>query len=304
TPLYIGSPNLLALKTRCLFWKTVRKVGGGFLEPFAFQSTGPAVPPSITPPGSALMEMPASPNPYTLWQASGMSSAAYAADVASIDKKLLPKATYWPPADIGKSPPRTFRFGDGGNLENFGLLALLQRKVKNIIVFINTETALEKVDENHYKADSDIAPLFGYTTKSFPHNTVFLQHEYQPLLKSLYEAQQKGGMAMAQTHYEVQPNDWWGIQGYSVNIMWVYNALVNNWVAELSESVQKLVNEGAREHSGPLKDFPNYKTIMENFGDLVELTPPQVNLLADMFAWAIQQEPEPFKTWLAAGKSS
>ena len=50
TPLYIGNPFLLSISDPRNTSST-REIGGGFVESFAFQSTGPTSPPPITPPG-------------------------------------------------------------------------------------------------------------------------------------------------------------------------------------------------------------------------------------------------------------
>jgi len=47
---------------------------------------------------------------------------------------------------VGSTTPSVLQFGDGGILENLGLLALLRRRVHTAVVFVNTGTDIN--DDN------------------------------------------------------------------------------------------------------------------------------------------------------------
>ncbi len=287
SPLGIGNPQFLNLEDKRLFGKVKQATGGGFVEPFAFQSFGPSVPVA----GSGSVRMPASQEPFTLWQASGMSSAAYAASLARIDPLLLPKATYWSPAKAAKSPARIMRFGDGGNLEDLGIMPLLQRKVRKIVAFANYFYPLKELIQGTEDGDEKgqlIAPLFGWNTKHRPNNQVFARSEFRPLLESLKEVQNRGDLPMAKKTYQVLANPWFGVEPYEVEILWVYNDVPENWIKQLNPEVAAIVREGMQ-GKGELKDFSHYRTVAENGLHFVELTPQQVNVLADMLSWSMQQ---------------
>ncbi|MBT6229788.1 MAG: hypothetical protein HOI47_24365 [Candidatus Scalindua sp.] len=295
TPLYIGNPFALRLKERHHWFKNqYLNTGGGVLDTFAFGSSGPDASPG------AWLEMPAQYGAFSIWHASGISSAAYGYDESKTDiKGLLPIENYWAVTDSEKSQAvsKNQYFSDGGNLENFGIMALLQREVKKIIVFVNSETAIKK-DAYGITIDSDIAPLFGLNDSKFPNNQVFVADDYASLANKLWDSYSKGGLAIAKERYTTKPNDWFGIPEYEVEVLWVYNAPVKDWIAQLSPEVQHTIHKGI-EGKQPLKRFPNYKTIGENWLKLIQLNPEQVSLIADMFSWSIQQNSNVFEKFLA-----
>lgn len=295
TPLYVGNPFSLKIKEKHHWFKKQHlNTGGGVLDTFAFGSSGPDVSPG------AWLEMPAQYGAFSIWHASGISSAAYGYDESKTDiKGLLPRENYWAVTDSVKSQAVSKKqyFSDGGNLENFGIMALLQRQVKKIIVFVNSGTALKKVGGN-ITIDSDIAPLFGLNDSKFPHNQVFVADDYASLANKLWDTYSKGGLAMAKESYTTKPNDWFGIPEYEVEVLWVYNAPVQDWINQLSPEVQSAIHKGI-EGKQPLEGFPNYKTIGENWLKLIQLKPGQVSLIADMFSWSIQENSTIFEQFLA-----
>ncbi|MGR3294285.1 MAG: hypothetical protein ACUZ9M_09755 [Candidatus Scalindua sp.] len=296
TPLYVGNPFALTLKVKH-DWPLKDQslnTGGGVLDTFAFGSSGPDAA------SGAWLEMPAQYGAFTIWHASGISSAAYGYDEAKTDIKVfLPRENYWAVTDSegSRSISKNRYFSDGGNLENFGIMAMLQRQVKKIVVFVNSETALKKNGENII-IDSDIAPLFGLDNAKFPNNQVFEPGGYTTLSNKLWDAYSKGGLAMANESYTTIRNDWFGIPEYDVEVLWVYNAPVKDWIKQLNHEVKKAIQSGIKGEQ-PLKDFPNYKTIGENWLKLIQLKPEQVSLLADMFSWSIYENRTVFKQFLA-----
>ncbi|MBT3879185.1 MAG: hypothetical protein HON76_00485 [Candidatus Scalindua sp.] len=296
TPLYVGNPFALTLKAKddWVVKDQLLNTGGGVLDTFAFGSSGPEA-----APGSWL-EMPGPSEAFTIWHASGISSAAYGFDEAKTDiRLLLPRENYWAVTDSEKSLSVSENqcFSDGGNLENFGIMAMLQRQVKKIIVFVNSGTALKK-DEEGITIDSDVAPLFGLANSKFSNNRVFDSGGYTTLTNKLWDAYSNGGLAMAKESYTTIPNVWFGIPEYEVEVLWVYNAPVQDWIKQLSTKVQRAVKSGIKGEQ-PLKDFPNYKTVGENWLQLIKLYPEQVSLIADMFSWSIQQNSTKFEEFLA-----
>jgi hypothetical protein len=107
---------------------------------------------------------------------------------------------------------------------------------------------------------------------------------------------------MTTSELEVQQNDWWGVEGnWTVKICWVYNDRVAAWESQLEKDIRKEINKGNRRHfkRGKFRHFPNYKTVDENFLDLVELTPEQVNLLAHLCCWNVLENRDTFKDLLS-----
>ena len=96
------------------------------------------------------------------------------------------------------------------------------------------------------------------------------------------------------TRLEVQQNDWWGIEGgYEATICWFYNDRAGQWEDRLDQELQREIRHGnAPVPIGPFQHFPNYKTIGENLLEIVELTPSQVNLLANLTCWSVIESKE------------
>src|SRR4030095_7230959 len=136
TPLYVGSPSALEVTYHGDFGPDQNHlVGGGFIEPFAMGSSAPVDPPSG---GLAIVGSP--PAPFSLVDASGTSSSPFVGDIEELTSAISPQQPYWPVTNSGGEPTEVFAFGDGGLLENLGLISLLLRQVEIIVVFTNTET--------------------------------------------------------------------------------------------------------------------------------------------------------------------
>merc|ERR1712066_648204 len=89
--------------------------------------------------------LPAPALPFTLADAVGISSAAFAAELSSLSSatlsKLNPEVEYWPVTEETQASI-PFQVGDGGNLDNTGVLEVLQRGARKIVWFTNTNDDL------------------------------------------------------------------------------------------------------------------------------------------------------------------
>jgi hypothetical protein len=276
-------------------------VGGGFIESFAWGCDAPATP-STT--GSVTVGAPKSV--FTAAHASGTSSSAFAAIFEKIKQVdgLLPEQNYWPPVASGIQPPaELFDFGDGGNLENYGLLPLIMRGVKKVVLFVNTETPLN-VDydpttgvAHDSDLDSSFPPLFGIPVKSLfgkadtDYNQVFPSTDYAPLVQAMQALKRQGQpMVVTKTH-TIQKNDFWGIPaGGTIDILYVYLDQVEAWKSQLKDDWVKLQLDLG--DAGEFPHFPNFKTIDENLippWSLTQYTPKEVNLLVDLTCWVVLQ---------------
>ena len=287
TPLYCGSPLLTQLRSdgQSIF------VGGGVVESVAFGSGLPSEPGGSD--GLFIMDQTA---PFTLADVIGASSAFR---TAAHDTRFYPRTECWPiPSTVGQS--HVHMFTDGGDIENFGIIPLLRRRVRSIVVFINTVWPLSLAfDANHGwpvdpKPESRIidpflAPLFGAPSVRFPHNHVFPDTDFPVLLRTLQEAKRAGRVVMATMHHTVQDNVWWGLSGgWDVRVSWVYNERVPEWEALLPADTREAVERGSADPpSGPLAHFPHYRTQGQNRGALIRLTPTQINLLSHLGCWTV-----------------
>ena len=297
TPQYVGHACLQYLEEKNVFEKTTTQViGGGFLDTFAFQSSGPN---AIS---DDWLEMPIPEQPFSLWHASGISSSAYGYDAAEIDfKTMIPQVDYWAVSEVesSQSVVAPHYISDGGNLENLGIMALLQRQVETIVVFENTPVPIHKNKSGHITVDTVVTSLFGVDNDDFPRNQVFNADELAPLLETLWQARMSGNLCMAQTQHITLQNDWFGIKPYSVKILWVYNSPVDLWATQLSQSVQEDISQGVQ-GKGALAHFPNYKTLDEDDFLSIRLTAYQVSMISNMFSWSIQKNADIFREFLPA----
>lgn len=322
SPLYAGS------KRRLTVYDPVddpngraATVGGGFLETFAYGSEAPR----DWPPASGYADVRPRDKPYSLAYASGTSSAAFAATGASlgggypfVDQYLQqgpPMERYWPvTAFDGSAAPQDemHAFGDGGSLDNLGVIALLLRGVRRLVVFINTERRLgvdydpSNPDENPpsiHVLDGGLSPYFGIlpadrSQPPTPNNQVFRKQDFARVVRALQQTKSGGDPEeiITVTKLEVQDNDWWGVQGgWEAEICWVYLDRVAQWESELEGEIRGLVeaaNLAGPKEKAPFWGFPNYKTMFQGGKlQIIAMSPSEANLLADFTAWTATQSP-------------
>jgi hypothetical protein len=216
-------------------------------------------------------------------------------------QELIPEYDYWPVANAAPlAQINPTRFADGGSLENTGINALLAYSdTDNIVVFLNTESALRKDTNGVIVVDSALPPLFGYQPYDavsgyvlyagatwispenlmFAQNQVFASAEFQKLLEGLWSASGSGSSTNSAIYKQtltVQPNIWFGVPGNkTVTVVWVYNNPVQRWYDELSPDVQAILRQP------DFQDFPNYSTLD------TDLSATQINLLAHLTGWNV-----------------
>ncbi|MFT5254659.1 MAG: hypothetical protein ACI87N_003736 [Flavobacteriales bacterium] len=318
TPLYIGSNNPIEVTDKeLIFGKPIRfNAGGGFVEPFGFGShLLSSQSRKLSGNTANSLRVKLAKKRFQAVDATGASSAAFGAIVSSniflqlssdilmgysLDH-LIPEETYWPISENGViQNAEKYRFTDGGNLENYGLITLLQRDVKKIVVFINTNTPITlgltpspTCPPLSNQIDSDLYPLFGYETGNQINNQVFSKGDFDIVYEGLSSAKKEKRTVMTRTHLVTVKNDWWGIpKGQEVEVLWVYNETVPEWQDQLKKPVLDEICLGPQ---GEFLDFPLYKLVFENgITKGISLTKPQVNLLYQLSAWNVYSNKEMF----------
>ncbi len=295
-----------------------RLYGGGYVEPFAFRGYPPAALPDVNGCSQAKgcnnsasvealgntgwVDTDGQDRPFILADTTGTSSSAYAQElIDNFDiSRYDPQLYYWAIRQGGYGPGAPQLFGDGGILENNGVIPLLQRGVDILLVFINTESKLDvnwvpngnpldvANDPNGY-CDVTWPALFGYSnpawTWNYPTNGVFKTSEFQAVLQAM-QTKKKNGDALVTTYdHTVVHNPYWGVPARSekVTVIWYYLERWLKWEANLHSAVRSAIQQGnGSSPSGPFEYFPNYLTINQNDFDVVALTAPQITLLADL----------------------
>lgn len=307
TPLYVGSPRRLDVTFYSGDGKGHRaKVGGGYIEPFAFGGVAPAK--AI----DGFNAVPAPHNRFGLADAIGISSSAFAGfveqdHIVDIGGDLSPELPIWALPPDGSAP---YALGDGGIVENFGIIPLLIRGVERIVVFVNTSTRLDPKatpgeDSEWSGIEENIPALFGYRMQStgtaLQNNHVFVRGGFQPVLDQLVAARKQGDGIIATSTLTTVDNDWWGVAGgQTVEVSWVYLDRTSAWERQLHAEVLDAIKQGNHAHffHGPLQGFPNYATMDQNALELTELTPVQVNALADLTCWTVLHNEALFRRML------
>ena len=236
---------------------------------------------------------------------------------------------YWYPTfeHSGKIVNRQFDLIDGGPLDYLGIMPLLGRGVKKLIVFVNTDIPLAvRVGEESLVVGMEkaIPALFGVLPDEMAakgsyqsmrsgcgdfclmsNNQVFPETAYPGLVRGLLAAWHSGGpVVYLQKGLRVLPNSFYGISGQDgVDILWVYNELPGRWRKALSEELQATLLHDNRfacnaEHclnSG--SRFPHFSAMFE-----VNLGPAQVNLLFQKAAWEVMKSHRLLDKLLAPGR--
>ena len=292
TPLTVGRPTLSEFDGRYF--------GGGFIEPFAYRSEAPqGNGPWIN---GDYVSVAGQDRPFTLNDTTGTSSSAYAEEIIddfSIDR-FDPKCFYFPQQSSGALTGAQTYFGDGGILENIGIIPLIQRGVKTIFAFVNTQTKLsldyvpnanpnDQANDPNGVCDTSLPALFGYSNDNwkwyYPNNQVFPSEDFPKLISALQSQKNKDEPLIIGSEHSVVKNNFWGVAASNdkVKVIWFYLDRCKNWEKALGDAtIANEINQGNQSSpSGPFENFPNYLTINQNAFDLVKLTPEQIVLMAD-----------------------
>ncbi len=76
------------------------------------------------------------------------------------------------------------------------------------------------------------------------------------------------------------------IRSYTAKVCWVYNHPVPRWADAIADDEVKDLLKMDRQ----FKRFPNYRTFGENPPKLIDLSVRQVNMLAHLSGWIVDQK--------------
>jgi hypothetical protein len=180
--------------------------------------------------------------------------------------------------------------GDGGFTDNLGVMPLLARQVRNIIVFVNSSSEYRENDQlQSYFMPLEIRDGNGDKTM----NPVFDRDKYLQVISGFdASTRARGGAVFCAKNWTVKSNELYNIRAYGgLNICWVYNYLGESWRDALPTEIKQWLRppdpENLSQQAKDLAHFPYYKTFGENRTRVIQLKPLQVNLLADLAAWSI-----------------
>ncbi len=258
-------------------------IGGGYIESFACDSGSPD---TITE-QTANVRIGSKKHRFTLSDVLGTTGAAPSEVLHNIGLKDIgfPEFKHWS-ARNGKKA-KEYEIGDGGNIENLGILPLIQRDVKKIIVFVNTKKPLSV--DNPSQINRAIKKLF----KPGDVNHIFPKNQLQNLQNGLLERLSEGKATIYKDLYTVLKNKHHSIKGgNTVEVLWVYNHNYLNWQKKLPEEIFK--KYGKRK----LSNFPHFRTFLQNAPRFIDLDPIQANLLSHMSCSVVRDNLETFTEFI------
>eukprot|EP00434_Breviolum_minutum_P005784 symbB.v1.2.005099.t1/scaffold234.1/size257806/18 len=211
-------------------------VGGGFVESFAFGGLG----------GQqcwGFLRLDAGSFPWHFKSSQTEPQArtcCFVARLSCTDTKHS-RSDYWAipsPRFDKQQSASTYLLGDGGNIDNSGLLALLQRRARRIILVVSSGSALpDDVDfctvpslspDVAKRLENQLQANFGFWKEDdigefLTRNQVFRKDQLLPLLCQLQSLKKLGKPTVAKRKLKVLANSWWGIDGgFDVELLVVY----------------------------------------------------------------------------------
>jgi predicted acylesterase/phospholipase RssA len=325
TPNYTG-----AAASRNLSLVSNFPIGGGYVESFAYdsrlncrQQTGDTVLSSVSLPVRHGFAYRSSPRftPSDVMAASGAAPSVLAPNTIS-SLVGFPEFLHWSPAATNLPQTKELAHTDGGAIDNSGIIPLLRRKVGTIIAFVNTEMEFEQNEQNKSPKFPDyIAALFGFTTEQSKLVSkdckVFQESEYKDLQCHFLKAWTKNAPLIIHRKktYRTEENKRYGISGgHQVRVIWVFlgghkDMSTNDLeppveYAPRAGSLQKWINNLPPEtaplfkgQSKKFKNFPYYRTFLQNGLCFINLSASQVNALTQYTSYALKENPHVFKQW-------
>lgn len=217
---------------------------------------------------------------------------------------------------LNSSPTRTIvtdeiGHGDGGFGDNLGIMPLLARGVKKIMVFDNSVTQLVENNDDLKSLFFPVGPAGGSGNKA--HNAVFWCSDtketgcaatdsdsyYHTLVKKLVAKREAGQpLVYCGGSYKVHGNDQYGVpkDDAGVDICWFYTSKARDWEVNLPSRLQQIVQNKDKKDGKHFDNFPWLATFGQNKTNVMKLTPPQVNLLSNLTGWIIDRNREALRT--------
>ncbi|WP_371396633.1 hypothetical protein [Fretibacter rubidus] len=200
--------------------------------------------------------------------------------------KIFPKMRDWPVQYFAKPVTVERFFGDGGYVDNYGIIPLLKRKVRKIIVLINTDIAIDGTLDQMMKGegvDSFILTLFGQATGRKPTLTspsnqlqpgrffgrengqVFDNAQLKSTLEGLIKNRAPNrnahnGPIFHRAEYVTCDNEFYGVEaGHHCQILWMYNDLNLDWCKALPDETAAMIRSPDHKNLGT---FPHFSTFL------------------------------------------
>ena len=264
-----------------------RDIGGGYVESLAGDSDSPDE--CLAGGNLVTVRVGKRDHRFSLSDVIGTSGAAPAEllDSMGIDFVGFPEFKHWPLTRIGNTKAKEYEIGDGGNIENLGVIPLLRRRVGRIIVFVNTKRKLTP-----FQINSAVEALFtaGHV------NHVFAEEGLGELQSALLSRLSARKSAIHQATHKVVSNTHHGVEAGDVEVLWVYNQLYAEWCNRLPPGIRDAIGRDK------LERFPHFRTFFENEPKAIDLEAVQANLLAHMSCGVLLDDAKCFTEFVSRGR--
>ncbi len=205
---------------------------------------------------------------------------------------------------------KEFVLGDGGNLENVGLLPLIKRRVDKVVVFINSKKELNPQKQQRISGDTilnqevyidrAILRLFGIVTKETKEKTVHVLEnrngEFHTFFDTLYALKAHCEPLIFQSTYNIVPQPKYDIlptdEYNTIEILWVYNDGTDPYFKKMKDKRIKKVSESLGNTNNR---FPHLPTISTK---LIQYSPEEANLLSQWASWIIMHNKAVFEDFI------
>lgn len=305
-------------------------IGGGYVESFGYDSKKPT-----ENMGNAYwkMELSNDGGRFTLSDVIGTSSAALQHQFRynNITAAGFPEMLHWPVkiseeawvnADDANNANH-LPHADGGTIDNLALMPLLVRKVKNIIVFINSSTPFVGYSKKHtqdlwsyfkktkFQSFSDPGMIFNHVL--FDKKLERIQNAYKRLQSKgmplvycdsyLVKDQENQENSKKSDSQKALEGNRYGVDEYPAKICWVYLDRTKSWVNTLgpkdnNDSWDNKIKNEIKNRENGFEVFPHLPTL--------PVTPykKQINAMAHLTSWTMMVSSEAIKEYFCGENGS
>lgn len=244
-------------------------------------------------------------NRFNLFDMMGSSSTAFGIITDLLGMSAINPSYRFVDKELDKV--KYFDMIDGGVLDNAAILPMLQRKMKKIVLFINSNDPI-KVDgtdlEMTKSIDIDIRQLF-LGDVDVNKEWYFDYFEYINDLKVFdNEGGKRWKELLDQMRHNILENDIAFVELIGLKVLkntnyqieeYVLDKLLIVYLYKPVEWVNQRLDEDVKQvlMEKQFKKFPYYNTVMENSGwiekEILELTASETNLLSDLTYWNLMK---------------
>lgn len=204
--------------------------------------------------------------------------------------------------------------GDGGFGDNLGIMPLLARGVKRIVVFNNSVTHEVENNDDFKSLFFPVGPPGSGGNKTL--NVAFWCNDrnetgctaadkdtyYSDLIAKLVARREaKQPLAYCGGPYKLRRNDQFDVDPVEggVRICWFYTSPAAEWEGSLNPRLLRMVrNQDATKEGKHFENFPWLATFGQNKTNVIKLTTPQVNLLSNLTGWSVVHEGQALRSAL------